>query len=110
MTTIHPTWPDTLVDENHLIAWTAGYLTAATTIEAAAHQAGYQQCLRDIAARAIELDITSPHWKTVRSEVAARIRRRRADMEESARHRYRREGRSEYRGGPLPVWGGGDAA
>ncbi len=99
MTTIHP--PRPAVDEDHLIAWTAGYLTAATTVEAAAREAGYQQCLADIAARAIELDITSTRWRSVRSEVAARIRRRRADMEDRAQRRYAAEGRQEYRGGPV---------
>ncbi len=108
MTAVHP--PRAPVDEDHLIAWTAGYLACAASIEAAAREAGYQQCLADIAARAIELDITSPRWRSVRSEVAARIRRRRADMEASARRRYAAEGRTEYRGGALPVWGDGDAA
>jgi hypothetical protein len=115
MTAVHP--PRPAIDEAHLIAWTAGWLAAATTYEhahraelAAAYEAGRRNALHAVAVNAAELDIiTGPALRHVRSEAAKRVRNRRADMEAHARETYQREGRAEYRGGPV-AWDNGDAA
>lgn len=61
--------------------------------------AGYRQALHDVAVNAAELDIINGHlMRRVRSEAAARIRNRRADIELGAQRAYKAEGRTEYRG------------
>lgn len=137
MTAVHP--PRAVVDEAHLVAWTAGYQAANEAAHAEGFEAGrktgweagyqsaldalaadgqyqqgrlhgYQQALHDVAVRAAELDITGALAdRKVRSEAAARIRARRQAAEDRARERYVAEGRQEYHGGPIP-WDNGEAA
>ncbi len=99
--------PPATAAEAHLIAWTAGYLAACATIERAAYEAGRRDALRAVAVNAAELDIIGgAKDRRCLREAAARIRARRDEVERRAQERYVTEGRTEYRGGPVPVWGG----
>lgn len=109
MTAVHP--PPLAVSEDHLVAWIAGYLAAAATLERAAYEAGRRDALAAVAVNVAELDIIGgPADRRVRSQAAARIRARRDQYEQRARELYETQGRQEYRGGPVPVWDGGEAA
>ncbi len=139
MTAVLPPRPTTIGDDQ-LIAWAANHQARDTAAYADGYEAGrqagyeqalrdiarsaafqrgltagkrrgYQQALHDVAVRAIELDLTNAdEWAAARREALARSRRRRDDMEAAAQQRYAAEGRPEYRGGVVPVWGDGDAA
>jgi hypothetical protein len=102
--------PPRTASEAHLIAWTAGWLAAAATIEQAAYQAGWRAAVEAVAVNVAELDIIGgPKDRRFLREAAARIRARRDDVERWAQERYVAEGRTEYRGGPV-AWDGGQAA
>lgn len=106
MTAVHPA----AVGQDHLVAWIAGYLAAAETVERNAWQAGYRAALEAVAVNVAELDIVGgARDRAVQREAAARIRRRRTEIEERAQRRYADEGRQEFRGGTV-AWDCGEAA
>ncbi len=94
--------PPRTANEAHLVAWTAGYLAGATTVEQAAYEAGWRAALEAVAVNVAELDIIGgPKDRRFLREAAARIRARREAHEERARQLYELHGRTEYRGGPV---------
>jgi flagellar biosynthesis/type III secretory pathway protein FliH len=103
-------------EQGRAAGWDAGYAQALRDIAGgdpyqAGRAHGYTAALHDIAVRAAELDIAGlAADRRVRSQAAANIRARREQHEERARQLYELHGRQEYRGGPVPVWGGGEAA
>lgn len=111
MTAVYPPPIALPVGGDHLVAWIAGYLAACASIEQAAYQAGRRDALRAVALNVAELDIIGgAKDRRFLREAAARIRARHEGYEQKAQERYVAEGRQEYRGGPVPVWGGGEAA
>jgi hypothetical protein len=107
VTAVHP--PRVAVSEDHLVAWLAGYLAAAATLERDAYEAGRREALAAVAVNIAELDIVGgPTDRRFRSEAAARVRSRRHGYEERAQRMYAEQGRREYHGGPV-AWDG-DAA
>lgn len=104
MTAVHPPRAtlNLPVDEDHLVAWIAGYLAASQTIEQAAYEAGRRGALHAVAVNAAELDIIGgAKDRRIQREAAARIRARRESYERRAQERYAAEGRQEYRGGAV---------
>jgi hypothetical protein len=109
MTAVLPPRPTAAlpVGEDHLVAWIAGYLAACASIEQAAYEAGRRDALRAVAVNVAELDIIGgAKDRRFLREAAARIRARREAHDERARQLYELHGRTEYRGGPVPAWGG----
>ncbi len=99
--------PPRTTNEAHLVAWTAGYLAGATTVEQAAFEAGWRAALEAVAVNVAELDIIGgPKDRRILREAAARIRARHEAAERWAQERYVAEGRQEYHGGAVPPWGG----
>lgn len=114
MTAVHPR--RTRAEEDHLVAFAAGYLAASATADRDAYQAGhadgyaagYLQVLRDIAAGVLaDPDNLVRHLIAVgradslaTARGLARRRTERADMERRAAERIAAGG-TEYRGGAV---------
>ncbi len=108
MTTVLPPVPT--VDQAHLVAWIAGYLAAAQTVEPDAYNAGYQQALLDVCTRIVEVEHLNRHlWDAAREAARTRAAERRAAVETAAQDMYAKQGRAEYRGGPVD-WDTGQPA
>ncbi len=92
MTAVHP--PRT-TNEAHLVAWTAGCLAGATTVEQAAYEAGWRAALEAVAVNMAGLDIIGgAKDRRFLREAAARIRARHESLEQRARDQYAAEGRT----------------